>query len=228
MLKKALIAGLVSVMAAGIVLGVIGLASPSAVAINQGQGARQSGWTNSLKERPRGSYVEIDAVESPSDGPRRLNQEGDCGDRVEQPGAGNLTGSADFGRGGGRNGESLANQQGSGGAAGAGRGRTGNQPSPDPQTDVEDWLSYEGTVTGEDDHVTIGLDDGSTVELGMGPVFYREEIGFTVTVGDQIVVTGYYEDGEFRVGTIEQGGKTFRFRDEYGRPLWAGRGQRAA
>ena len=225
-MKKALIAGLVSVMAAGIVLGVIGLASPSAVAISQSQGAHQAGWTNSPNERARGRYVETDAVESPLHGPERLSQEGGCED-CEEPRVGNSAGSGGFGRGSGRNGESLANQQESA-AAGAGRGRTGNQPSPDPQAGVEEWLTYEGSVAGVDDHVTIELDDGSTVELGMGPVFYREEIGFTVTVGDQIVVTGYYEDGEFRVGTIEQGGKTFRFRDEYGRPLWAGRGQRAA
>ena len=61
----------------------------------------------------------------------------------------------------------------------------------------------------------------------MGPSFYREEIGFSTEVGEELTVTGFHEDGEFKVLSIIDGSGTVSvFRDDYGRPGWSGRGNR--
>ena len=228
MLKKAMIVGLASVLVAGVVLGVISLARPSAMAMDRGQGEGQPARADVSETRTRGRFVETSESESPSYGPNWGNQEDGCEDCDGAPRTGNSTDSTGFGRGNVRNSESLPNQSGNGRGDGVGRGRAGNQSPSNPQADVENWITYEGIVVGVGDHVTIQVSDGSELELGMGPLFYREEIGFEAEVGDRISVTGYYEDGEFKVGTIERSGETFLFRDEYGRPLWAGRGRRSA
>ncbi|MCG2768501.1 MAG: hypothetical protein L6435_08995 [Anaerolineae bacterium] len=48
-------------------------------------------------------------------------------------------------------------------------------------------------------------------------------------VGDKLTVTGFHEDGEFKVLSIlDESGTLMLFRDEYGRPGWSGRGNRAS
>ena len=48
--------------------------------------------------------------------------------------------------------------------------------------------------------------------------------------GDSVSLTGFYEDGDFEVGQIDDQttGQTVSLRDESGRPLWAGRGRRSS
>jgi len=50
---------------------------------------------------------------------------------------------------------------------------------------------------------------------------------FRLSVGDEIVVRGFHEDGEFKAGTVENvtTGETITLRDASGRPMWAGGGQ---
>ena len=40
-------------------------------------------------------------------------------------------------------------------------------------------------------------------------------------------MTGFYEDGEFKAGTVENltTGETIVLRDEAGRPMWSGQGR---
>ena len=53
---------------------------------------------------------------------------------------------------------------------------------------------------------------------------YAQELGFSAQAGDQASVFGYLEDGEFKVGALENasGGQTVVLRDPSGRPVWAG------
>ncbi len=113
--------------------------------------------------------------------------------------------------------------QGAGGGYGAGQS-TGNR-QPIAETEVHDWLTLQGTVTVADNELTVQTADGEVV-VGLGQAWYRDEAGFVVNVGDEVVVQGYYEDGEFKAGTVENltTGATVTLRDATGRPMWAGRG----
>ncbi|MFH1926906.1 MAG: hypothetical protein ABIK79_01845 [Chloroflexota bacterium] len=90
-------------------------------------------------------------------------------------------------------------------------------------------ITVESTVVAMGEHIIIELEDGTELELGMGPTFYREEIGFSTEVGEELTVTGFHEDGEFKVlSIVDESGTLMTFRDEYGRPGWSGRGNRAS
>jgi hypothetical protein len=61
--------------------------------------------------------------------------------------------------------------------------------------------------------------------VGLGQSWYREQAGFTLKVGDEVVVTA-----STRVASSRPARSRIRrpvdvvLRDETGRPLWAGRG----
>ena len=60
-------------------------------------------------------------------------------------------------------------------------------------------------------------------------MWYSEERGFKVNVGDEVSIEGYHEDGEFKAGTVENltEGTSIVLREASGRPMWSGQGQRA-
>lgn len=63
--------------------------------------------------------------------------------------------------------------------------------------------------------------------VGTGPDYLGQQ-GFVLTVGDEVTLTGFYEDGQFKAVTITRtaDGATITLRDPNGRPLWSGRGRR--
>ena len=89
----------------------------------------------------------------------------------------------------------------------------------------DEWETVQGTVIVADNELTIQTAEGELV-VGMGQSWYREQAGFTVNVGDEVIVNGYEEDGEFKAGTVENltSGATVALREQGGRPMWAGRG----
>ena len=86
-----------------------------------------------------------------------------------------------------------------------------------------EWETVSGTVTLIDHEVTIQTAEGEVL-VGMGQAAFED---FALSVGDSISVTGFYEDGEFKAGTVENltNGETITLRDEGGRPMWSGRGR---
>ena len=114
---------------------------------------------------------------------------------------------------------------GAGNGNGNGQGGGFGQGQSEAET-VADWETLAGTVVAMDDELIIETAEGQ-VTVGLGQSTYREEMGFTLEVGDEMLVTGFYEDGEFKAGTVENitTGQTIVLRDETGRPMWAGRGQ---
>jgi hypothetical protein len=76
----------------------------------------------------------------------------------------------------------------------------------------------------EDDELTIQTGDGP-VTVHLGPEWYWEDQGIPLAEGDQVKVSGFYEDDTFELADIENltSGETTLLRDEMGRPLWAGR-----
>jgi hypothetical protein len=64
---------------------------------------------------------------------------------------------------------------------------------------------------------------GSTYELHFGNRRYLESTGMVPLEGASCTVQGFLYGHELVVSEIEMEGKTFRFRDEEGIPLWAER-----
>jgi hypothetical protein len=62
--------------------------------------------------------------------------------------------------------------------------------------------------------------------IHLGPEFYRDEIGLKLEEGKYIDITGYVYEDEVTPVSVNYDGKEFTFRDEVGRPAWAGRGNR--
>jgi hypothetical protein len=120
-------------------------------------------------------------------------------------------------RTGGSRGEGAGAFDGRGQSSGAGQGRN------ETARTVE-WETLTGKVIAVDGEVTVQT-AGGEVLVGMGRAAYRE--GFALDAGDSVSVTGFYEDGEFKAGTVENltTGETIVLRDETGRPVWAGQGQ---
>ncbi len=107
------------------------------------------------------------------------------------------------------------------------RGGGGIASQANSQAELVEQIIVESTVVSMGDHIVIELADGTELELGMGPTFYRDEIGFTTEVEAELTVTGFHEDGEFKVlSIVDESGTEYLFRDEYGRPEWSGRGNR--
>jgi hypothetical protein len=115
-----------------------------------------------------------------------------------------------------------------GGSGSQGRAEAPAAGSPLAETHVDDWLSVVGTVGSVDSSVLVVHTDGQEVVVEGRAWRFAQELGFTAQVDDQVTLTGFYEDGEFKVSQIDDAtnGETVLIRDETGRPMWAGRGGR--
>jgi hypothetical protein len=99
------------------------------------------------------------------------------------------------------------------------------------QAEVDEWITLEGTVSAVDDStMSVTTMEGETVTVENRAWAFAQEEGFSVQSGDRVRLTGFYEDGDLEVGTIENlsTGTRVQLREENGRPLWAGRGRRGA
>ena len=135
----------------------------------------------------------------------------------------------------------LRDETGRPGWAGQSRGNQGrgqgqengsaNQDSDgEPQADVTEWLTVNGTVVElTEDLMTVETDSGKAIVMEGRPWRFALEQGFTPTLGDEVTLVGFDEDGRFEVGEITDhtNGQSLRLRDENGRPGWSGRGRRA-
>ena len=113
------------------------------------------------------------------------------------------------------------------GGAGAfdGRGQSsGTGQSRNEIVRIVEWETLTGEVIVVDSEITIQTAEGQVL-VGMGQAAYWVDFG--LKVGDEVSVTGFHEDGEFKAGTVENlaTGETVTLRDETGRPMWAGQGR---
>jgi hypothetical protein len=130
-------------------------------------------------------------------------------------------------RGSGAQGNQGRGGQGQGGQSQGGQGQGGTaNAAGEPQAELEEWVTVEGTVL-QTLELVVETEGGETVQVGLGPSHYRDAQGFVLNVGDQVRISGYWEDGEFKAGEVENltSGDTIVLRDAYGRPLWSGRGR---
>jgi len=107
-----------------------------------------------------------------------------------------------------------------------GHGRSsGADQGRNETTRTIEWETLIGEVTAVDSEITVQTAEGK-VAVGLGQASYRES--FALEVGDEVSVTGFYEDGEFKAGTVENltTGETLTlWEEETGHPMWAGCGR---
>ncbi len=88
------------------------------------------------------------------------------------------------------------------------------------------WEIIQGLANDTGHDLLVQTGEGEVL-VGLGPDFYREERSFTISEGDDVVVQGYHEDGEFKAGTVKNltTGMEIVLRDAAtGRPAWSGSG----
>lgn len=100
-----------------------------------------------------------------------------------------------------------------------------------PQADVrpQEWMTLQGKVISTaDDLIEIETEAGAVIPFDGQPLRFALQQRFTAQVEDTVVVKGFEENGEFKIGQITNlsNGATVTLRDETGRPGWAGRGRR--
>lgn len=191
-----------------IVLGTIlvGLSSLLVVgAINRTEAISGRSETTSARSQGEGARGQNSSGDEATSG----NQHGNGGNSLDT-----ATATTAEGNGNGRNG------QGNQGISGGG----GNQVSL-LEAEVEEWLPLEGTVQSvTDEALALILPDDEQILVEGRAWKYALESGFTTEVDNQILVTGFYEDGEFKFGSLEDlsTGLEATLRDASGRPMWSG------
>lgn len=116
------------------------------------------------------------------------------------------------------------------GRGGSGRNEAGKQEADDlhlAEAEDHEWVEISGSVAAMDaDSLRIEADDESLIEISGRSWRFIQEEGFEITIGDQVILNGFDENGEFEVSEINDltSGTVLQIRDQYGTPLWSGRG----
>lgn len=121
---------------------------------------------------------------------------------------------------------------GAGGYDGAGNpdanGLADGSHTPQPQAQVDEWVTVEGTITAMTQNtITLQTTGGETLTVQAGQPRFMASQGVTFQIGDEVSVLGFYgENGQFVAAEITQlsTGLSVMLRDPNGRPLWAGPG----
>jgi hypothetical protein len=117
-----------------------------------------------------------------------------------------------------------------GAGSSSGQGGTGNRGGqngsnvPQAQTNLSGASTLTGTISGYDlVSLTVLTSDGQTVVVQLGSSQYAQSIGFNPQIGATVTVAGFPGDqGLFSATNVTVDGQSFAFRDDLGRPLWAG------
>jgi len=77
--------------------------------------------------------------------------------------------------------------------------------------------------------LTIQLEDAEILVIEGRGWRYTAESGYSPDVGNNVKVTGFFEDGEYKVSVIQDlsSGQSYTLRGETGRPLWSGAGKKS-
>jgi hypothetical protein len=139
-----------------------------------------------------------------------------------------------YGPGGAAEGLGAGCGQGSGGegrgygSGTQGRGNRRGDQTGTGQAHVEEWLTFNGTVTDVDgDALLVQTEDDAQVAVENRAWWFAQEEGFSAEIGDEVTLLGFYEGEELEVGRIDDftNGQSVLLRDKDGRPMWAGRGR---
>jgi len=119
--------------------------------------------------------------------------------------------------------------------SGRGQGNGSNEEYGDYEADDheeiledQDWVTLSGQIIAVGSEAfEIQTGTAGILEIEGRPMRFALEIGFVPGVGNEVVVGGFYENGEFEVATIEDltNDQIFQIRDAYGKPMWGGGGR---
>ncbi len=118
------------------------------------------------------------------------------------------------------------------GAAGLGSGVQGEDTLrgvPQADTQPQEWMTLKGVVVSATaDLIEIETESGAVIPFEGQPLRFALQQGFAARAGDAVSVSGFEENGEFKIGVVTNltTGKSVTLRDVAGRPGWAGRGRR--
>ncbi len=93
---------------------------------------------------------------------------------------------------------------------------------------AQDWISLSGQIIAVGvEALEIQTGTAGILEIEGRPLRFAQELGYVPGEGNEVVVQGFYENGEFEVATIEDlaTDQIFQLRDEYGKPMWGGGGR---
>jgi hypothetical protein len=93
------------------------------------------------------------------------------------------------------------------------------------ETEEHDWIHLAGTVSSiNTESLWVFTDQGDSLEITGRAWRYILEQGVDLMTGDQVVLEGFYEDGEYEVAIIKipSSGVLLQVREETGRPMWSG------
>ena len=89
----------------------------------------------------------------------------------------------------------------------------------------QDWVTLSGQIIAVGSEA-LEIQTGSAGDLEIEGRSWRfaQELGYVPVEGNEVVVKGFYENGEFEVSTIQDltAEQIFQLRDEYGKPRWGG------
>ena len=130
----------------------------------------------------------------------------------------------------GQAGNGIQGSQGQGGGGGYRGGRNDQAAvlstagEPQVNADISGASTITGTVSAYDlATLTVSTSDGQSVVVQLGNASYAQTIGFGPQIGQSVTVVGFPGDqGLFSAINVTVNGQTYAFRDELGRPMWAG------
>lgn len=132
-----------------------------------------------------------------------------------------------------RNGQGIGAGAGQGGGDGQAAREFTDQPGyaesgGNPQAEAAEWITLQGVVESvSEDAVVIVVSTGEVITLDGRAWSFAQEAGFSMQAGEEVSLTGFYEDGEFEIGFVEDqtSGQSIQLREQSGRPAWAGKGR---
>jgi hypothetical protein len=127
-----------------------------------------------------------------------------------------------------RQGQGRSQGQGQGQGQSQGQGQAQGEVQGEVQAEVADWLTLAGVVEQIDESMlVVGPDSGESITVEGRPWRFAQEQGFTAALGDNVILTGFYDGELFEVGQLTNASsdQITYIREDNGRPLWAGGGR---
>jgi len=92
----------------------------------------------------------------------------------------------------------------------------------------QNWVTLNGQIIAVGSEVLeIQTSTAGMLEIEGRSWRFAQELGYVPGEGNEVVVQGLYENGEFEVSIIHDLGsdQIYRLRDDYGKPIWGGGGR---
>jgi hypothetical protein len=109
-----------------------------------------------------------------------------------------------------------------------GQGNQDNRQGERDSDEVLESLQENGVVTVvNEDALVVETVREETLFIEGRTWMYALDQGFQADVGDQLALSGFYEDGEWKTAEVENlsNGMRLVIRSDRGRPMWAGQGR---